>query len=941
MNLNSFPFMVKKILLFIFFFFCLSISAQSDIYKKKIDSLERILPSIKTDTSKVKAFLQISEFYKGLENASDAMVYSEKAVALSTKANWEKGLVLSYRSLAASYEYKTDFKNELIYYNKAINLAKEMKDEYLVAGVYRNLALADKNTDLAVVLGYFDKAISIFKKLGYTDEYLDALMQKGGVYSLKGMNYEAADCFREVRDVAEKKDRISPFMSASKYLADIYRKRSENDKALDIYLSLLKKAEANKVFNGYTADIYSAVASMYSDKKEYKKAIDYHTKALNIHKQYDDFYSRVASLGYISMQYRLLGDKLNEKKYMDEAHAFNLKNPYKLSQMYGYVFFGRVEYANGNYNEALKNHLASLTIGEELGVKEQTALAYGNVGATYYELAKADGADENLLLGKSITYLEKGVEANKEMRNLDRISGFLFYLYEAYSLKGDYKNAFNAHKEYILYRDSINNIEKNDTFLAREKEYEYGKKETLLKTEQKLSLEKEKTLRNMSLGGIGVLVIVAGVAGVGYVRKRKDNKIIEKEKKRSDDLLLNILPYEVAEELKEKGEANAKYYEKVSIIFTDFEGFTKLSEKMSPTELIDQLNYCFKAFDNIITKYNIEKIKTIGDAYMAVSGLPNADPDHAINAVKAAIEIRDFIENYKQERKREGKIFFEMRIGINSGEVVAGIIGVKKFAYDVWGDAVNVAARMETNGIVGKINISEATYGLVKDDIAAEYRGEIEVKGKGVVKMYFAEPKNSKVMEFEKVKDFILTKLDKELPKSLYYHNIEHIIDVYDAVNRHIETAIVLEEDGVLLKTAALFHDSGFIIRAEGHEALSCDFARQYLPGFNYNDTQISKICGMIMATKIPQSPQNSLEEIMADADLDYLGRSDFFEISDKLYKELYESGIVQSEEQWNRIQVKFFEEHNYFTETAKELRQAKKLENLELIKLKLSGSTI
>lgn len=933
--------MIKKVLLFFSFFFYLSISAQSDVYNRKIDSLQKVLPSIKSDTSRVNAFLQISNFYKGLEKASDAMVYSEKAVSLSKKANWKKGLVLSYKSLASSYEYKTDFKNELLFYNKALELAKEMNDEYLIAGVYRNLALADKNNDPKILIDYLDKAISGFKRLGYTDEYLEALMQKGGIYAFKGMNYEAADCFRIVRDVAEKHDKMDPFMSASKFLADIYRNRGENDKALGIYLSLLKKTEEHKVFNGYTADIYSAVALLYSEKKKNQTAIDYYTKALKIREKYDDIYSRVAALGYISLEYRSLGDKVNEKEYMDKAYALNLANPYRLSQMYGYVFFGRVEYANGNYNAALKNHLTSLAIAEEMDLKEQTALALGNVGATYYELAKENGADKNLLLEKGITYLEKSVKANKEVGNLDRISGFLYYLYEAYSLKKDYQFAFNTHKEYILYRDSINNIEKNGTFLAREKEYEYGKKETLLKAEQKVNLEKEKTLRNMSLGGIAVLFIIAGGAGVGYVRKRKDNRIIEREKKRSDDLLLNILPYEVAEELKEKGEADAKYYEKVSIIFTDFEGFTKLSEKMSPTELIDQLNYCFKAFDNIITKYNIEKIKTIGDAYMAVCGLPNPDPDHAMNVVNAAVEIRDFIENYKEVRKSEGKIFFEMRIGINSGEVVAGIIGVKKFAYDVWGDAVNVAARMETNGVVGKVNISEATYDLVKDEIAAEYRGEIEVKGKGVVKMYFAEPKKKTVMEFEKAKDFILIKLEHELPEGLYYHNVEHIVDVYDAVIRHIEAVNVSEEDGILLKTAAMFHDSGFIIRAQGHEELSCDFARQYLPDFNYDDAQIFKICGMIMATKIPQSPQNKLEEIIADSDLDYLGRDDFFEISDKLYKELNENGVVETYEQWNKIQVKFFEEHHYFTETARELRQKKKMENLELIKLKISDSSI
>ncbi len=196
-------------------------------------------------------------------------------------------------------------------------------------------------------------------------------------------------------------------------------------------------------------------------------------------------------------------------------------------------------------------------------------------------------------------------------------------------------------------------------------------------------------------------------------------------------------------------------------------------------------------------------------------------------------------------------------------------------------------------------------------------------------------------MKFEKAKDFILTKLEQELPEVLYYHNTGHILDVYDAVVRYAAAAGLSAEDILLLKTAALFHDSGFIIRAKGHEELSCDFARQYLPGFDYDESQISKICGMIMATKIPQSPQNKHEEIIADADLDYLGRDDFFEISDKLYKELYHSGIVGSEEEWNKIQVKFFEDHHYFTDSVIELRQAKKMENLELIKLKISGSTL
>jgi class 3 adenylate cyclase len=218
------------------------------------------------------------------------------------------------------------------------------------------------------------------------------------------------------------------------------------------------------------------------------------------------------------------------------------------------------------------------------------------------------------------------------------------------------------------------------------------------------------------------------------------NKIIEQEKKRSDDLLLNILPSEVAEELKDKGSAAARYFEHVTVMFTDFVNFTSVSEQMSPQQLIDELDCCFKAFDGIIGKYNIEKIKTIGDAYLAVTGLPKADPFHATEIVAAALEISAFMHERGQTMREKT---FEVRIGIHSGSVVAGIVGVKKFAYDIWGDTVNVAARMEQNSEAGKINISGATYELVKDNFECEYRGKMHVKNKGDMDMYFVNGRKS------------------------------------------------------------------------------------------------------------------------------------------------------------------------------------------------------
>jgi adenylate cyclase len=216
------------------------------------------------------------------------------------------------------------------------------------------------------------------------------------------------------------------------------------------------------------------------------------------------------------------------------------------------------------------------------------------------------------------------------------------------------------------------------------------------------------------------------------------------EKKKSDDLLLNILPLEVAEELKQKGSAKAKQFDQVTVMFTDFKGFTQISEKLSPSELVTEIHTCFKAFDNIITKYNIEKIKTIGDAYMCAGGLPVTNTTNAIDVVIAAMEIQQFMQEHLQQRKNENKELFEIRIGIHTGPVVAGIVGVKKFAYDIWGDTVNIASRMESSGEAGKVNISGSTYELVKGNPMAIgfnciHRGKILAKNKGEIDMYFVE----------------------------------------------------------------------------------------------------------------------------------------------------------------------------------------------------------
>ncbi len=224
-----------------------------------------------------------------------------------------------------------------------------------------------------------------------------------------------------------------------------------------------------------------------------------------------------------------------------------------------------------------------------------------------------------------------------------------------------------------------------------------------------------------------------------------EKKEVEIQKQRSEELLLNILPEKIAEELKNTGRAEAKLVENVTVMFIDFIGFTAMSELLTPKTLIQEINVCFSEFDRIMGKYNVEKIKTIGDAYLAVGGLPTPNSTHANDVVSAALDIQKFLDDLAIEKRAKNETYFEARIGVHSGAVIAGIVGLKKFQYDVWGDTVNIASRMESSGEAGKVNISLATYNCIKNNTLYSFhqRGKIEAKGKGLMQMYFVAKSHS------------------------------------------------------------------------------------------------------------------------------------------------------------------------------------------------------
>ncbi|MEZ5083273.1 MAG: adenylate/guanylate cyclase domain-containing protein [Bacteroidales bacterium] len=366
----------------------------------------------------------------------------------------------------------------------------------------------------------------------------------------------------------------------------------------------------------------------------------------------------------------------------------------------------------------------------------ETAQALLELGRIYKEKGDVHLALKNLKLAEQIANNNK---MKKELKDIYE------EMASTYSLKNNFQEAYKYQNLLTSIKDTIYNSEMDKKMQVKSLMYDIDKQqgeiELLAKDKalQESVIKQQKTVRNaIAIVGFLFLLMAGGIFN-RYKYVRRTNKIIEYEKERSDKLLLNILPEETAEELKLKGSATPKHYDVVSVLFTDFKGFTKIAEKLTPQELVEELNQCFKEFDNIIDKHNLEKIKTIGDAYMCAGGIPIANESNPLDIVYAALEIKEFMENLKKEREARGQDYWELRIGVHTGPVIAGVVGNNKFAYDIWGDAVNTASRMESSGIPGKVNISGDTYNLIRNNFECTYRGKIEAKNKGEIDMYIVE----------------------------------------------------------------------------------------------------------------------------------------------------------------------------------------------------------
>jgi adenylate cyclase len=577
-------------------------------------------------------------------------------------------------------------------------------------------------SDIDTTIHYAKVARDLAEKLDYRRGAAAAYLRLGQAYNNLGSYEQSQAALAKALSISTDKS------TTAKIYVNIginHYEMSNYPEALKNYFTGLKAFEeaGDKKAIG---SVYNNIALIYTEMGNYDEALRNHLAAKKIREANGDKRGIAGSHLNIGIIYFEQGN-----------YAEALKNYFEAGKMYkelgdnnevalSYNHIGVVYKNQQRYPEALENYFAALKIHEEVGDKEGMAVSYFNIGRAYMDQGKAS---------QSIEWLRKSLQLAKEIGIKTTIQEAYRGLAQADSALGNYGSAYENYKQYIIYRDSIINKENTEKIVQQKMQYEFDKKETQVKAEQAVTnkeLQRQKFVRNAFIAGFAIVLLFALL----FLLQR--NKIT-KEKKRSDELLLNILPDEVANEIKQQGFSKPKTFSMVTVMFTDFKDFTRVSQNISAELLVAELDHCFSAFDRILQKYKIEKIKTVGDAYLCASGLPVSNFTHATDMVSAALEIRNFMQERKKEKEAKGEIPFELRIGIHTGPVVAGIVGVKKYAYDIWGDTVNIAARMEQNSEAGKINISGSTFDLVKDKFKCVHRGKVPAKNKGEIDMFFVE----------------------------------------------------------------------------------------------------------------------------------------------------------------------------------------------------------
>ena len=587
-----------------------------------------------------------------------------------------------------------------------------------------------------------NKAIEIALQAKAQADKID--FKKGAAYALKnvGLGYYYQGKYVETLDYWEQslkmfeelKDDIG-IANLLNNIAAIYVNQGDDTRGLEYGLRSLKLSEKA----GDKLRILSAlntIGTIYFNKKDTAdkvKALSYMISALplceaignkdalgiiseNIGEIYLTINQPEKALPYLERSIQALGDAANS------SVAYNS--------------IGKLYLKKGEYDKALDYHNKALSIAEKAKSPrhiEQTLRDIANLYATKKDFTTA------------LNYYDRSRIIAEELKAVADLQDIYSGMATSYSSTKDYKNAFKYQEMLGKINDTIYNIDRDKKLGALQFEFDLEKKQNeinLLTKDKDLQIvktQRQKFAKNAFMIGLVLTFIIAILIYRSYRDKVRTHIIVDRQKNEIEHLLLNVLPKEVAKELQLTGRATPRHYKSVAVMFTDFRGFTLLTDHMSPDELVAELDACFNVFDEIIAKHGLEKIKTIGDSYMCASGIPVEDDMYVLKIVRAGLEIQQYITLNNERRLEKGQEPWYLRIGIHVGPVVAGVVGKMKYAYDIWGSTVNIASRMESNGEPGKVNISSATYELIKDYYECSHRGKISAKNVGEIDMYFIE----------------------------------------------------------------------------------------------------------------------------------------------------------------------------------------------------------
>ena len=612
----------------------------------------------------------------------------------STKVNTLLSLSKTYLSSAPS--------QSIAYAKSGRDLSEKIGYQKGLANAYKTIGIANyMQTNYVEAIESYEKARSIFTSLKDDIGVANILSNEGAVYFNKSDDARALELYLQSLKISEKVgDTLRIGTSLSNIGAVYFNKPGTRDKALEYYLKALPFCEAAGDKDAIGTNTVN-IGEIYLAKGDDKAALSYFFKSL-------------------------------------KAYEGSENVPYSLNDIVK-VYSKRAE-----YDKAIDYHQQAFTIAQKLDTKLDMAQSLLGVADAYF--AKGDTKE-------AIRYYQAARENAAGISNVNyELENAYKGLALSYARINDYNNAYRYQELLSSTKDSLYNNDADKKLSSLQFNFDIQNKQTQIdlltkdKALQNVELQRQKFTKNALSAGLLMLLVIAFIIFRNYRIKVKTNRLLDSQKLEIESLLLNILPAEVARELQQNGQATPRYYESVSVLFTDFKSFTNIADSLSPQKIVAELSECFTGFDDIIEKYNLERIKTIGDSYMCAGGIPTVNQEHPVNIVKAAFEIIAYMEVTNKKIVATYGIPLEIRIGIHTGPVVAGVVGKKKYAYDIWGSTVNIASRMESSGQSGQINISEALYEIIKHEFDCTYRGKVHAKNVGEIDMYFVNnPKNKTI----------------------------------------------------------------------------------------------------------------------------------------------------------------------------------------------------